>query len=74
MLYAWIKTPGDNSTVSQRYQNVNEQIKIIELYTCLLLFFSFSFLQKYKLLIRIEDDVAALRTKMGQPSVELTPL
>ncbi|KAK2582494.1 hypothetical protein KPH14_004796 [Odynerus spinipes] len=43
MLYAWMTTPGDNST-------------------------------KYKLLIRIEDDVASLRTKMGQPSVELTPL
>ncbi|EZA57651.1 hypothetical protein DMN91_003273 [Ooceraea biroi] len=29
---------------------------------------------KYKLLIQIEDDVATLRTKMGQPPVELTPL
>ncbi|XP_039310474.1 sodium- and chloride-dependent GABA transporter 1 [Solenopsis invicta] len=29
---------------------------------------------KYKLLIHIEDDVATLRTKMGQPPVELTPL
>ncbi|CAK9830825.1 Sodium- and chloride-dependent GABA transporter 1 [Anthophora retusa] len=29
---------------------------------------------KYKLLVRIEDDVTSLRMKMGQPSVELTPL
>ncbi|GAB1860645.1 Transporter [Camponotus japonicus] len=29
---------------------------------------------KYKLLVQIEDDVATLRTKMGQPPVELTPL
>lgn len=71
MVYAWMTTPGDNSTVSAVNDIVGsfrvareEKLKR----------FVASFLQKYKLLIQIEDDVATLRTKMGQPPVELSPL
>lgn len=71
MVYAWMTTPGDNRTVSTDKSRmiVYREILNISFFNTII-----SSLQKYKLLIQIEDDVATLRTKMGQPPVELTPL
>jgi len=72
MVYTWMTTPGDNRTVSTNKSEEKiyiEKLKKIYFFNTIIYF-----LQKYKLLIQIEDDVATLRTKMGQPPVELTPL
>jgi len=72
MVYAWMTTPGDNRTVRIRfYRRIREARTEADRVRFSI---RFSILQKYKLLIQIEDDVATLRTKMGQPPVELTPL
>jgi len=76
MVYAWMTTPGDNRTVRIEIDVgsiVEAESRPSSFYRdtmCTL----YSASQKYKLLIQIEDDVANLRIKMGQPPVELTPL
>lgn len=67
MVWLWFKTPGDFQTVSwdDSYVSIFGQIKNYKF---------FWIFQKFRLLVRIDDDVSTLRNKMQAEAAEMMAL